>query len=65
MFNHEQQRMQRAQLGLQVIRQLARAGSIIAPRLTGNLLFERFCTPPNSWPGDGPHPAALRTPRRT
>jgi pimeloyl-ACP methyl ester carboxylesterase len=34
-----------AQLGLQVIRQLVRAGSAIAPRLTGNLMFERFCTP--------------------
>ncbi len=37
-----------AQLGLQVIRQLVRAGSIIAPRLTGNLMFERFCTPPRA-----------------
>ncbi|MGL4438405.1 MAG: alpha/beta hydrolase [Bosea sp. (in: a-proteobacteria)] len=35
-----------AQLGLQVIRQLVRAGSVIAPRLTGNLMFDRFCTPP-------------------
>lgn len=35
-----------AQLGLQVIQQLVRAGSAIAPRLTGNLMFDRFCTPP-------------------
>ena len=32
-------------LGLQVIRQLVRPGSIIAPRLTGNLMFEHICTP--------------------
>lgn len=37
-----------AQLGLQVIRHLVRAGSVIAPRLTGNLMFERFCTPPRA-----------------
>ncbi|MFY8040236.1 MAG: hypothetical protein ACOVN4_11295, partial [Bosea sp. (in: a-proteobacteria)] len=47
-FNHEQERLKMAQLGLQVIRQLVRAGSIIAPRLTGNLMFERFCTPPRA-----------------
>lgn len=37
-----------AQLGFQVIRQLVRAGSLIAPRLTGNLMFDRFCTPPRA-----------------
>lgn len=35
-----------SQFGLQVIRQVVRAGSIIAPRLTGNVMFARFCTPP-------------------
>ncbi len=37
-----------AQLGMQVIRQLVRTGSVIAPRLTGNLMFDRFCTPPRA-----------------
>jgi pimeloyl-ACP methyl ester carboxylesterase len=45
MFGHEQERMQMLLLGLQVIRQLVRPGSIIAPRLTGNLMFEHICTP--------------------
>jgi pimeloyl-ACP methyl ester carboxylesterase len=34
-----------AQFGLQVMRQLVRASAIVAPRTTGNLMFERFCTP--------------------
>jgi pimeloyl-ACP methyl ester carboxylesterase len=34
-----------AQPGLKVIRQLVRAGSAVAPRLTANVAFERFCTP--------------------
>lgn len=36
------------QPSLKVIRQLVGIGSVVAPRLTGNLMFERFCTPPRA-----------------